>query len=88
MKISGKKKDKISEQILAFLYSVNPKPIFTIDVASEIARDKSFVKGLLQDLQKKSLVIEIKKNPKGKQYTRRSRWQLSDQTYQAYKQKQ
>ena len=88
MKISSKKKDKISEQILAFLFSLNPKPVFTIDIAGEIARDKSFVKNMLFDLKKKNLVVEIKKNPKGKPYLRRLRWQLTDNTYQIYKQKQ
>ena len=40
MKISDEKKDKIFEQILAFLYSINPKSVFTSYVAKEIARDE------------------------------------------------
>ena len=62
MKISNKKKEKISEQILAFLYSINPKPVFTSQIAEEIARDEEFVKNLLSTLKKKELVIEIKKS--------------------------
>ena len=85
MKISNKKKEKISEQILAFLYSINPKPIFTSQIAEEIARDEEFVKNLLLNLKKKGLVSEIKKNPKGVLYLRRSRWRLSDVAYKAYK---
>ena len=78
MKISDKKKDKISEQILAFLYSVSMKSVFTSHIAREIARDEEFVKNLLAALKKKNLVTEIRKNPKGKDYLKRSRWKLSD----------
>jgi len=85
MKISKEKKDKIYEQILAFLYSVSPKPLFTLNIAKEIARDEEFVKSLLLDLKKKELIIEIKKNPKGLPYSKRSRWKLSDSAYQAYR---
>ncbi|MDP3992483.1 MAG: hypothetical protein U1B79_01525 [Candidatus Pacearchaeota archaeon] len=85
MKISDKKKDKISEQILAFLYPLSPKPAFTSKIAQEIARDEEFTKSILIDLKKKGLLIEIKKNPEGKQYLRRSRWNLSDAAYNAYR---
>lgn len=88
MKISDQKKEKILEQILAVLYSSSPKPIFTMNVAREIARDEEFVKSLLLSLQKKGLVIEVKKNPEGIDYLRRSRWTLSDIAYQSYKKHQ
>lgn len=88
MKISIKKREKISEQILALLYSVNPKLLFTSQVAYEIARDEEFVKSLLIELKKKKLVVEVKKNPKGTPYLRRSRWKLSDIAYQTYKNSQ
>lgn len=88
MKISKIKREKISEQILAFLYSQNLKPLFTSQIAQEIARDEEFIKSLLADLKKNKLVNEINKNPKGKAYKRRSRWLLSDAAYQAYKSRQ
>lgn len=88
MKISQEKKEKISEQILAFLYSSSPKSIFISHIAREIARDEEFVKKLLLDLKTKKLVIEIKKNPKGIIYIKRSRWKLSDIAYKAYKKHQ
>jgi len=88
MKISEKKREKISEQVLAYLYSINPKPAFTSHIAQEVARDEEFMKTLLIELKNKKLVIEIKKNPKGIEYTRRSRWKLSDSTYQVYRQHQ
>lgn len=88
MRISDQKKEKILEQILAVLYSSSPKPLFTINIAQEIARDEEFVKSLLLSLKKKELVVEIKKNPTGQIYLKRSRWVLSDQAYQSYKKHQ
>ncbi len=85
MKISDKKKEKISEQVLAYLYNISPRPAFTFHIAQEIIRDEEFVKAILLELKKKNLVLEIKKNPKGKQYIKRSRWKLSDDVYSAYK---
>jgi len=88
MKISNEKKEKIKEQILLFLFSSSPKPLFTLTIAKEIARDEEFVKSLLISLRKKGLIIEIKKNPKGIPYLKRSRWKLTDETYQIYKKHQ
>ena len=88
MKISQEKKNKISEQILAYLYSQSPKTIFTSHIALEMARDEEFVKKLLIDLQKKGFVVKINKNPQGKEYLRRARWKLSNKVYHYYKQDQ
>lgn len=85
MKISEIKREKISEQILALLYSSSLKPLFTSQIAFEIARDEEFTKKILILLKNKNIVKEIKKNQKGIKYLRRSRWQLSDGTYQAYR---
>jgi len=84
MKISDKKKEKISEQILSVLYETFPNPIFTSQIAREIARDEEFVKLLLQDLHKKDLVISVNKNQDGQTYTRRIRWRLSNKAHSAY----
>jgi hypothetical protein len=88
MRISEVKKEKISEQILAFLFSNSPKPIFTSHIAIELARDEEFIKKLLIDLKDKKLVHEITKNSQGKIYSRRKRWKLSDGAYRAYKHNQ
>ncbi len=88
MKISKEKLERISEQILALLYSITPKSIFTSHIAREIARDEEFTKNLLLELKNKKLVVEIKKNPKGVVYKRRARWKLSDAVYQTYKEHQ
>ena len=85
MRISESKKEKISEQILAILYSNFPKMLFTAQIAREIARDEEFVKKIMYSLKKKSLVNEIKKNSKGTLYLRRTRWKIGDEVYKAYK---
>ena len=87
MKISEEKTLKIFEQILAYLFSVSPRPVFTLEIARELARDEEFMKKLLLDLKKKKLITEIKKSPKGNPYLRRSRWKMTDEAYTAYKKK-
>jgi len=84
-KISNQKIEKISEQILFYLYNIFPKQVFTVDVARETARDEEFIKRLLEDLKKQELVVKINKNPKGIQYSRRLRWRISNKTYETYK---
>jgi predicted transcriptional regulator with HTH domain len=84
MKLSKEKRDKICEQILFYLFTENPKPIFTAHIAKEIARDEEFVKSLLKELKEKKLVIEIHKNKEGINYLRRSRWKLANETYNYY----
>lgn len=88
MKISKIKRDKISEQILAYLYTSSPSPLFTSHIAQEIARDEEFTKKLLNNLKKKKIVLEVKKNPKGANYLRRSRWKLTPELFEVYKKKQ
>lgn len=84
-KISKQKIEKISEQILFYLYSIFPKQIFTADIAKEIARDEEFIKNLLIKLEEKQLVIKIDKNPQGFQYSRRLRWRISNKAHEIYK---
>ena len=85
MKISQQKREKISEQILVVLYSKSPQPLFTSHIAREIARDEEFIKNILLKLKDKNILTEIKKNSRGKQYKRRSRWKLTEQAYNIYK---
>ncbi len=88
MKISQEKKEKIIEQILAYLFQKNPQPLFTYHIAKEIARDEEFIKKILIQLKEKKLVVEIKKNKEGINYVKRSRWKLSSQIYELYKKNQ
>lgn len=86
--ISQKKKDKIAEQILHHLFEISPSSHFTSEIAEATARDEEFIKVILQDLQKKSLVVLIDKNPEGITYQKRQRWRLSQQAYDIYKKHQ
>jgi hypothetical protein len=86
--ISKQKRDKISEQIIHYLYQTAPSPQYTTHISREIARDEEFTLSLLKDLEKKSIVIPITKNPKGTSYLKRRRWILSNKVFQIYQSKQ
>ena len=88
MQISTIKKDKISEQILSFLFHSFPSEPFTAEIAREIVRDEEFTKRLLFDLKEKNLVTSIRKNKNGELFSRRVKWRLSSKAYDAYKSKQ
>lgn len=83
--ISSKNEEKISEQVINFLYSIFPKQIFTSDIAKELARDEEYIKKILIRLEKKSLVTKITKNPKGLKYIRRIRWRISNKAYDTFR---
>jgi len=83
--ISKQKKDKISEQILEYLFSVSPEAQYTNKIANSVIRDEEFTKALLLELEKAKLIISIDKNSKGTIYARRQRWTLSPQAYSVYK---
>jgi len=84
MRISQEKKDRITEQILSFLYEVFPEQPFTARIAKEIARDEEFIKKLLFELKEKNIIITIKKNKKGEPFSRRLKWRLTSQVYDIY----
>ncbi len=85
MQISQQKRDKIAEQVLSHLFHNYPKSFFTSQVAQEIARDEEFMKSLLMELKAKDLLVAVKKNPDGVAYSKRVRWRLSNNAYEAYK---
>lgn len=85
MKISKEKREKISEQILSYLFHTHPQSKFTVDIARELARDEEFTKSLMMELKKKGLVNDIRKNSEGIDYSRRIRWRLSNNAYSAYR---
>ena len=86
MKLSQAKRDKIAEQILSHLFHNFPRAFFCAEISRETARDEEFIKALMFELKEKNLVLAIKKNPQGEFYSRRIRWRLSNQAFQAYKQ--
>ena len=83
-RISDVKIERISEQMLSYLYSVFPRLVFTVDVAPEIARDEEFVKRLLLGLEAKGLVLRVSKNANGGDYLKRMRWRLSGRAHEIY----
>jgi hypothetical protein len=87
-RLSKEKRDKISEQILHYLFTISPESRFTSEIAKEIARDEEFTKAVLTELEKKKLLAEIKKNSEGVSYLKRQRWRLSSQAFEAYKKHQ
>jgi len=87
-RISVEKLNKIKEQILFFLYSQFPKQPFTSDIARELARDEEFIKKIMLELHKDSLVIKVEKNTEGIKYVRRLRWRISNKVHQAYAENQ
>ncbi|MFA7708020.1 MAG: hypothetical protein WCX73_03655 [Candidatus Pacearchaeota archaeon] len=88
MKISQTKKDRITEQILSFLYHSFPNQPFTAEIAREIARDEEFIKIILFDLQTKGLVTSVRKNSNGEVFSRRIKWRLTNKVYDIYRSKQ
>jgi len=85
-KISNEKENKIKEAILHLLFQESPKMLFTYHIAKELARDEEYIKKLLTELEKKGLVVSVKKSTNGKDYSKRIRWRISAQAYEAYKQ--
>lgn len=84
-RLSEKKLQKIKEEILYILFNNSPKALFTCEVAEELIRDEEFTKQLLENLHQEKLIVKITKNPEGYDYTKRAKWQLSNGTYEAYK---
>ena len=84
-KLGQEKRDKISEQILNYLFTTSPEPKFTASISKEIARDEEFTKSILQELGKKKFIVEVNKNNQGTTYLKRQRWRLSNQAFEVYK---
>lgn len=86
--LSQRKRDKITEQILHFLFTIAPESRFTAEISVEIARDEEFTLSLLRELEKKNLVISLDKNKDGLIYLKRRRWRLSNEVYKIYRERQ
>lgn len=84
-RISKQKEDKIREMILHLLFEQSPKALFTFDIARALARDEEYIKRLLLGLELNSLVVAVKRNPQGKNYIKRTRWLLSSNVYNTFK---
>lgn len=82
--ISKEKQNKIKEQVLFYLYAQFPKQPFTSDIACELARDEEFIKKILLEMYKDSLIVKIERNSQGIKYLRRIRWRISNKAHQIY----
>lgn len=87
-RVSSTKREKISEHIISYLFSIAPDARHTADIAKEMARDEEFIKTLLLDLEKRKLIVRISKNSEGVAYIRRLRWRLSNKAFEAYQRAQ
>lgn len=83
-RLSAEKIEKIKSDLLNILFEKSPRPLFTVELAREVARDEEFVKALLLELESKALVTKVSKNNRGKTYKRRLRWRLSHKAFEAY----
>ena len=83
--ISKVKEDKIKESILSFLFQNSPKALFTAEISQELARDEEYIKRLLLELEQKDLIVSVRKNSQGIEYSKRIRWRLADKVYNVYK---
>ena len=84
MRISKTKIDRIKEEILSTLFRNSPKAMFTSEIAEHLARDEEFIKRLLEELEKNSLIAGVRKNNKGIDYIIRIKWGLTNNAFQAY----
>jgi len=87
MRLSQQKKDRITEQVLSYLYHLFPEQPFTAQIAKELARDEEFIKRLLFELKDKNFVVSIRKNKKGESFSKRARWRLTNKVYDIYSSK-
>ena len=84
MRISKTKIDRIKEEILSLIFRYSPKAMFTSEIAEQLARDEEFMKRLLLELEKDSLIASVRKNNSGIIYKRRIKWRLTNNTFLAY----
>jgi hypothetical protein len=87
VRLSEEKRNTIKSNILLDLYQNFPKQLFTAEISKIEARDEEFIKNLLLELKDKGVVVQIRKNEKGKSFIRRLKWQLSSKAYEAYQSK-
>ena len=73
---------------ITFLIDNKPRTQAALLKIARMPFVEEFVKKILLDLKTKNLVVEIRKNPKGTPYLKRSRWKLSNSAHKIYKHKQ
>ena len=77
VKLSLKILNLLKDDIISILYENNLNPLLTIEISNELRRDKEFTRRLLNELKEQGIITEIKKNNKGKNYIKRSKWAIN-----------
>lgn len=85
VKLSLKTISLLKDDIISIIYENQLNPLLTIEIAKELRRDKEFTRVLLEELKKQDILIEIKKNNKGKDYIKRSRWAIKPEVINTFK---
>ena len=84
VKLSSNTVNLLKDDIISILYENNLNPLLTMEIAKELRRDKEFTKRLLIELKEKGVIDQIKKNNKGKDYIKRSRWIINPEVLNNY----
>lgn len=84
VKLSSKTITLLKDDIISIIYENQLNPLLTIEIAKELRRDKEFTRALLEELKKQDILVEIKKNNKGKEYIKRSRWSIKPELIKNY----
>lgn len=84
VRLSSRTINLLKDDIISIIYENQLKPLLSIEIANELRRDKEFTKGLLLELKKQGILEEIKKNNKGKDYIKRSRWAIKKEVISKY----
>lgn len=84
VKLSGKTISLLKDDIISILYENPLKPLLTKEIANELRRDKEFTKSLLLELKQQGILSQIKKNNKGKEYLKRTRWLINQDVMNKY----
>jgi len=73
----------IKDDIVSILYD-SPRAMFANEIATELRRDKEFIKRLLLELKEKAIVEEINKGMSGREYKERKRWKIREAVRKAF----
>ena len=84
VRLSSRTINLLKDDIISIIYENQLKPLLSIEIANELRRDKEFTKRLLFELKKQGILEEIKKNNKGKDYIKRSRWAIKKEVISKY----
>jgi len=85
VKLSNKILNLLKDDIISILYENILNPPLTMKISNELRRDKEFTKKLLLELKEQGIITEIKKNNKGKNYIKRSRWAIKQEVLEKFK---